>query len=55
MPGLLTCLLYLPHECLQCECKNLSRNVASYLPANTARYTRTFLYSVYEDVGGNGV
>ena len=51
MLGLLTCLLHLTHERPECGGKNLLRNVATYLPLNTAPNTRTLKSSAYEDSG----
>ena len=48
MLGLLTCLLYLTHEYPECGGKNLLRNVATYLPANTAPNTRTLESSEFD-------
>ena len=51
MLGLLTRLLHLTHERPECGGKNLLRNVATYLPLNTAPNTRTLESSAYEDSG----
>ena len=50
MPGLLTRLLDIPHECPEYGGKNLLRNIATYLLVNMAPNTRTLLSSVYEDL-----